>query len=103
MDSILNLIVFIAVTVIVNKIEIIQAIKASILATIFEFICEGINVFILQFIMKKDLNSLFSDPMRKIVYSSPSILFFGCIVILYYIILLKRKELKDITYGKTNK
>lgn len=101
-DSVLNLILLITLAVIVNKIEVIKVIKAGIIIMLLEFICEGINVFILQFIMKKDLNSIFGDPMLKILYSSPSLLIFGCIVIAYYIILLKRKKLKDITYGKVS-
>lgn len=99
---ILNLGLFITILIIINKFEIIQAIKAGIIIMLCEFICEGVNVFFLQFILKKDLNPLFKDPILRILYSSPSIIFFGVIVIAYYIRLLKRKELKDISYGKVN-
>lgn len=95
-DAILNLLVLITLIVIVNKIEIIQAIRAGIIISFLEFICEGINVFFIQFILRKDINSLFNNPMLKILYSSPSLLLFGCIAISYYIILSKRKELKYI-------
>lgn len=95
-DAILNLILLITITVIVNKFEIIQAIKAGIIIILLEFICEGVNVFFIQFILKKDLNVLFNNPMLKILYSSPSLLLFGCIAIVYYIRLWKRKELKYI-------
>ena len=94
-DTILNLILLITLAVFVNRIEVIKAIKAGIIIMILELLCEGINIFILQVLMKKDLNSIFADPMSKILYSSPSILIFGCIVIVYYFILLKRNELKD--------
>lgn len=93
---ILNLGLFTTILIIINKFEIIQAIKAGIIIMLCEFICEGVNVFFLQFILKKDLNSLFKDPILRILYSSPSIIFFGVIVIAYYIRLLKRKELKYI-------
>lgn len=102
-DSILNLILLIMLSVIVIKIEIIQAIKAGIIIMLCEFISEGINVFFVQFILKKDLNSIFKDPMLKILYSYPSLLIFACCVIIYYLILRKRKELKNISYGKVNK
>jgi hypothetical protein len=102
-DYILNLIVLITLTVIINKIDIIQSIKAGIIIMLLEFICEGINIFLIQFILKKDLNAAFKDPMLKIIYTSPSLLIFACIVIAYYIRLLKRKELKCISYGEINK
>jgi len=95
-DSILNLIILITIAVIINKFEIVQAIKSGIIIILLEFTCEAINVFFLQFILKKDLNSLFSNPMLKILYSSPSLLLFGCIAIGYYTRLWKRNELKNI-------
>lgn len=101
-DSMLNLIVFIALTVFVNGFPIVQSIKVGIVIMLLEFICEGINVFVIQFILKKDLNLLFKDPMLKIMYNIPSLLIFGCIVIMYYIRLWKRKELKYNLYGKIN-
>lgn len=95
-DAILNLILLIALSVIINKFEIIKAIRAGIIIILFEFICEGINVFFLQFILKKDLNLIFSNSMLKVLYSSPSLLLFGCFAIGYYIRLSKRNELKNI-------
>jgi len=91
---IINLIIFMALAVIINKFDIIQSIKAGIIIMLIEFISEGVNVFVIQFILKKDLNYILSDPIRKIMYFTPSLLIVGCIVISYYIILLKRKELK---------
>ncbi|MFL0267667.1 hypothetical protein [Candidatus Clostridium radicumherbarum] len=95
-DAILNLILLITLSVIINKFEIIQAIRAGIIIILLEFICEAINVYFIQFILKKDLNLLFNNPMQKILYSSPSLLLFGCLAIGYYIILRKRNELKII-------
>lgn len=101
-DFILNLFLLIALTVIINRIDIINAIKSGIISILLEFICEGANVFVLQVILKKDLNVIFKDPVQKLIYSGPSLLFFGCIVITYYMTLRKRKELKMISYGKVN-
>ena len=91
---ILNLIIFIVLAVIINKFDIIQSIKAIIIITLVEFISEGINIFVVQFILKKDLNYIMSDPIRKTMYFIPSLLILGGVVITYYTILLKRKELK---------
>ena len=95
-DNILNLILLITLAVFINRIEVIKAIKAGIVIMILELLCEGLNVFILQVLMKKDTSVLFADPMSKILYSSPSILIFGCIVIAYYFVLLKKNKLKEI-------
>jgi hypothetical protein len=91
---ILNLIVFMALAVIINKFEVIQSIKAGIIIMLIQFIAEGINVFGIQFILKEDFNYILSDPIRKLMYFSPSLVAIGCLVIGYYVLLLKRKELK---------
>jgi hypothetical protein len=89
--TILNLIVMILLTVNINKIEIIKAIKASIIAIILESICEGINIFIIQYIFKLDINSVFKDPILKILYGIPSLLIFACAIGLYYHRFLKKR------------
>ncbi|AGK98408.1 hypothetical protein [Clostridium pasteurianum] len=101
-DSMLNLIVFITLAIFANGFPVIQSIKVCIVIMLLEFICELVNIFFLQFILGKDLNFLFRDQILKILYNSPSLLIFGCIVIVYYIRLCKRKELKYISYGKVN-
>lgn len=95
-DFILNLSVLIALSIFVNKIDTIKAIKAVIITFLLGFICEGANIFIIQFILKKDLNDIFNNSTLKILYTSPSLLLFGGIVITYYIRLWKRKELKYV-------
>lgn len=95
-DFILNLVVLIATTVIINKIDIIKAIKSGIIVFLLGFVLEGLNFFILQVILKKDLNIIFQNPTTKLFYTIPSLLILGCIVIIYYIKLWKRKELKNV-------
>lgn len=102
-DYILNLILLMVLTIIINKIDIVKTLKASIIIMLVEFMCEGINVYFVQFVMKKDLNELFKNPMTKIVYSYPSLLIFGCIAVFCFIRMLKRKELKVVSHGKINK
>lgn len=93
-DLILNLIVLIAITVTINRIDIIQSIRSCIIIMVSELICEGINIFVIQFILNKDVNEIFQNRMLKLMYSSPSLLVFGCIAMFSYIKLIKRKELK---------
>ena len=99
-NTILSVIVFIILIVKINKIEITKAITSGIVIVILELICEGINVFIIQQILKLNINYIFSDPTLKILYGIPSLLLLGCITGIYYFILLKRKELKIFTDGE---
>lgn len=100
---ILNLLVLISLSVYINRFAIIEAIKASILVMLVMFICEGMNVFVLQFVLNKDLEVIFEDRMLKILYSAPSILVFGVIALVFYIRLQKRNGLKSNYYGEVNK
>lgn len=93
-ELILNLMVFISITIFLDKIDIIQSIKSCITIMLLEFICEGINVLAIQFILRKDVNEILKNRMLKILYSSPSLVVFGCIAIFSYIKLVKGKELE---------
>ncbi|WP_097026930.1 hypothetical protein [Clostridium peptidivorans] len=94
--SIINVFVLIIITVNINKIDLISSIQSAITVIILQFICEGINAFIIQYIFKVDINYVFNDPVLKTLYGIPSIIVFACVAITYYIRLLRRKELKCI-------
>ena len=93
-DTALNLLLFITLTVLINRLDVIKTIKAGTITMFIEFVCEGINVFILQLIMRKSSNKIFKDPIKRTLYCYPSLLILCFIVIAYYIRLKKRKELK---------
>ena len=99
-NTILSIIVIIVITVNINRIDIIKSIKAVVIAVILELVCEGINVFIIQDIIRADINYIFSDPTLKILYGIPSLIIFGCIIAIYYVRLSKRKELRSFTDGE---
>jgi hypothetical protein len=94
--SVLTLISFIVLVTNINKFNVIKAIQAGIGSMIIMFISEGINVAIIQFVLKKDINTIFADPISKTLYGLPSLLIFTCIVGIYYFILLKRNKLKNV-------
>lgn len=94
--SILSLIAVILLVTLINKIDIIKAIRSGLMTLILVFISEGLNLLFLQGILKVDLNIVMIDPFLKTLYGMPSIIIFGAFVITYYIILSKRKELKYI-------
>ena len=98
--SILNIIVIIVLAVNVNKISIFKSIQGSIMAMILGFICEGINVFIIQYIFKADIEYVLSEPLLKILYGIPSLVIFAAIVITYYLWLVRTKKLSEVVNGE---
>ncbi|MPQ30651.1 hypothetical protein E4V42_04290 [Clostridium estertheticum] len=98
--TIIGVVVVIVLTININKISIIKSIQASIMAVILEFICEGINVFIIQHIFKADVKYVFSQPLSKIVYATPSLVIFALILFIYYFYLVKKNKLKEVMNGE---
>ncbi|MCB2339195.1 hypothetical protein [Clostridium estertheticum] len=98
--TILSIVVIIVLSININKISIINSIKASIITMILEFICEGINVIIIQYIFKVDIDRVFNEPLLKILYGIPSLLVFAAIVFTYYAYSAKNKRLKEVIDGE---
>ena len=90
--TILSIMVIIALSRSINKIDTIKSIKGTIITIIVQLLCEGINILMIQYIFRKDINNIFGNPKMKIIYGIPSLGIFMCIIILHYIILLKREE-----------
>lgn len=99
--TILGLIVLIIIGVQVNKIDIVKSIQASIIGVIIGLISETINILIIQYIFKMDLNYVFNDYKLKVFMGIPSILIFGLVVYLFNFIILKKNKLREILNGKT--
>lgn len=89
--TLIGLIFQILLAVYINKINVLKSIQACILSIVTMFVCEGINVGIIKFILKKDLNTVFSNSLSKMLYGIPSLLIFACIVCIYYFKTAKRK------------
>lgn len=100
MNTILNLFVLIILMTIVNKIDMIYAIKTGVMIIILEFICEFINILFIQRVLKIDMNYVFNNADLKVLYGIPSLAIFGLIIFIYYSILKNRKELRTITDGE---
>lgn len=94
--SVLSIIAMVVITVNINKIDIVKAISAAVIVMILGFVSEGVNVFIIQNIVKANISEIFEDPIMKSLYGMPSLLILGVILGAYYSILLKRNELKDV-------
>lgn len=102
-DTVLNLITVILLATFLIKIDIVQSIKAGIIIMLLQFLYEGINVFIIEFIMNENLNRIFKNPILKVIYITPSLFAFGITIILYYLFSIKGKELNNISYGEISK
>ena len=80
----------------INKIDVVKVIKGILIMVIIQFILEGVNVFIIQNVLKGDINIIFSDPVQKALYGLPSIGILAIITVGYYIINYKKGELIDV-------
>lgn len=94
--SIMNISIVIFISAKINKIDIIDSIKAVIAIFIIQFATEGISIFIIQNIMQRDTNYIFNDPILKVLYGVPSLFIAIFIVIVYYLILKKKGKLKNV-------
>lgn len=91
-NNILSMLLFIAISIKINKINMIHSIKIAIVTFILQFLCEGINFLVLQYLLDIDLQYAFSTSELKIIYGLPSLLLFGIIVIIYHGIFNKNKK-----------
>ena len=80
----------------INKIDVIKTIKGILITIIIQLILEGVNIFIIQNVLKGDINKIFTDPIQKTLYGLPSIGILAIITIGYYIINYKKGELIDV-------
>jgi hypothetical protein len=90
--TVITLIVYIALVTNVNKIYIVKSIQLCIINFIIMFLCEGINMIIIKFVLKKDLEVIAQNSALKAVYTSPSILIFACIIAIYYFRTVKKSK-----------
>lgn len=82
--TIINIIIYILVAVSINKINIIKAMSAVLKIIITIFICEWINVAVLDKVVKLDLQIIFNEPLKKVIYSTPSLIMFAVLIFLFY-------------------
>jgi hypothetical protein len=102
--TIILIVIYVLISVNINKINIIKAISAGLTSSIILFLCEWINVFVLTKVLKLNIDFILKPPVNKIVYSLPSLALFSMIVMLvFYINVLHRKGCKNVFYRETVK
>ncbi|MDU2672403.1 MAG: hypothetical protein E7C49_10385 [Clostridium sp.] len=94
--TILNIIMLAVIAYSINKIDLTESIKVSIITAICLFLLEGLNMLLLSSIFGNKLDSILSNTILKTVSGLPSLIGFGVIVIGYYSYLKNRKELRDV-------
>lgn len=97
--TVINIIIYILIVVLINKISIIKAISSVLKIMITISTCEWINIVVLDKLMKLDLKMIFNDPLRKMLYSAPSIMMFGVSILLFYKFQFKARMEVLNTYG----
>lgn len=90
--TILNIILQTVIVAKISKLSIINAIKSGIISAVSLFTLEAINVLALSLIFKEQLEAIMLNPTAKIIYSSPSLICFVIIIIIYHYISKRRKD-----------
>lgn len=95
--TVINIIIYILIAVLVSKISIIKSISSVLKVIALICICEWINVLILDKVMKLDLQIIFNEPFKKILYSTPSLVMFAISILFFYKFWFKsRVELSNV-------
>lgn len=77
----------------ISNIDMVMGIKGTILAYIFLFICEGINLFILKAVFKGEIENILNNNNLKTLFATPSLIIFSIILFIFYKIIKKGKRL----------
>ena len=94
--SILVVMVIIGLGVMVNQFDTVYCISVAIINMIIQFLTEGINVLLIEKVLKMDLAKAMSNPLGKSIYGIPSlIMFFGIIFIAHRVIRKRRGKQND--------
>lgn len=102
-NTIINIIVLIGISIYISNNNLLRAVRGGILSIVLLFICEGINIFILQNIYGDRLTYIFKNPVTKIICGLPSLIIFIIILIVVKIIMNKRNVKENDWYRGTFK
>ncbi|WP_053984400.1 hypothetical protein [Niameybacter massiliensis] len=75
-----------------HKIDLLQAIRATFLTTLIQYISELLNMVWIQLCLGKELEAIFANPTTKLLYGLPSLAFSALILYICYILKRHRKE-----------
>lgn len=78
------IILYVLITVSINKLDVIKSISAVLISATMLFMCEWINVYVLTRLFKFNIEVMFANPYVKVLYGTPSLLLFGFIILIFY-------------------
>ncbi|WP_125153538.1 hypothetical protein [Clostridium rectalis] len=97
--TIINIIICILIIATLNKIPVIQSITASLFAATILSICELVNFFILESILKLDIESMLNNSLTKVLNFIPSLILFALIILIFYVSIYKNKKRDESVIG----
>jgi hypothetical protein len=98
--TILNLFAFIILAHSINKIDLIKSISVGVIIVLLQSVCELINIVMIQFVFKQDVNYILGNPTLKTLYGIPSILIFALIIVSYNLLIVKKSKVGKVSNGK---
>ncbi|MBI6874274.1 hypothetical protein [Clostridium aciditolerans] len=99
--TIILLVGYVLVMASINELNIIKSASSGLILVIILFAAEWLNVYVLTNILKLDINVIFKDPLKKLLYGIPSLLlFFIIIVVIAYKNLYLERTTKNISSRK---
>ena len=90
--TIINVILLISINNYINKIKLSITIRSSIITLILLYICELINMFIIQYFLRVDTEKMLGNVYIKTIYSLPSLILIAVIAIISYYLVIRKKR-----------
>ena len=90
--TMIGIIIIIFIATFINKITIIKAISSTLILVISLSICECLNVLILDNLLQFNIKQSLSIPIKRNLYTSPSLILFISIIALFNKYIDNRKE-----------
>ena len=90
--TILIIMAMITLSITLNKLGIIETIRAAIINVIVQFLAEGINMLLIQGMFRKSVQEIVSDPITKVIYGIPSLIIWMLVIFIYYKWIGKKKR-----------
>lgn len=84
--TLIIIMIFIVVSIYINRIEMIKAIASLLLLFIIRLITEWLTFFMLKKMFNISTDDLFHEPVKKVLYTLPSLfMFFAAILVVYFL------------------
>lgn len=93
--TILIIMAMITLSITLNKLGIIETIRAAIINVIVQFLAEGINMILIEGCFGRSIQEISSDPITKVFYGIPSLIIWMIFIFGYYKWIDRKKKKYD--------